>query len=179
MKLIFIFQKKGQGQDFINVFTMPNMHYFDGLFFIIYVTNQTIITNSITPKLFQVTLKGMPKKSRVFFHHEMGRDICRNFFLKRSINFRKFFLRLFVKANFPRRRISRQVYAFLQHLQMKSPHLLPFPFLGDALMQEGNQFCFQEILQQPNEHTRFQNDGFSGRAQKEEFRAFWEGPQLA
>jgi len=178
MKLTFFIQKRGKGQYVVDVFSMTNVHYFNDLFFIIYVTNQTIIPNSVPPEFLQITFEGMPKKTRIFFKHKMGRNICGNFFLNRPINLIKLFFSFPVKTDFPERGISRQVCAFSQLLQKKYLRHFHFPFLQDVEKRRGNLAYFQETPQPLSEYNNFQTDVFLKQAQKEELQAFLGDRQL-
>lgn len=135
---------------------MANMHYSNCLLIIIYMTNQTIITNSVPPEFLQVSFKSMQKKTWILSSHKMSRYVRGNFFLNRPINFIEFFFSLSVKADFPERRI----YASSQLLQKKCLRRFHFPFLQDAERQEGNLFCFQGNLQPLDEYNSFQADEF-------------------
>ncbi len=178
MTLAVCIKKRSERHCFINIFSMANVHYFNHLIFIVYITNQPIITHSISPEISQATFKSMSKKTRILGTYNMGRNICSYFLLNRPVNFIKFFFGFFVEADLPEGRLTRQVCVSLQRLQKECLHHFLFPFPQVAEMQLSSLSYLQKNPQGLSEHNSLQNDVFLTRDRQEEFLIFLGGQLL-
>lgn len=153
--------------DFINFFPVANRQYMDDQFAILNFTEDSIISNTISPHAALVALKGLASGSWMTAALTQRIKEIKNLLLDRSIQLLQFFERSRLKLNNP----------LLSHLGNQAAFWLPLGRYLVPFPQDGKERANSPRIRPGNsqgrvQHSSFSNDWFSRPDQQAYVQSF-------